>query len=98
MAQLGLALQHMVALMANNMDTNTPFIFIKLGIKDRFWQMLVSDNNNAWNFAYVLPSKKPPPSIGKIQLVIPNSLQMGLCELPPYFCSGSETTQDIVES
>ena len=51
MTQLGSALKQIVALVAN---TNSPFYFTKLDIKDGFWQMAVS-NNFAWNFCYMLP-------------------------------------------
>ena len=32
-----------------------------------------------------------------IELVFPNSLQMGCCESPPFFCSGSENARDLME-
>ena len=32
-----------------------------------------------------------------IELVVPNSLQMGWYEIPPFLCSGSETARDIME-
>jgi hypothetical protein len=97
MAQLGLSLKRIVALMADNYNEDKPFMFVKLDIKDGFWRMAVS-NEDAWNFAYVLPSLKPLQSDDEIELVIPNSLQMGWCESPPFFCSGSETARDIIES
>ena len=33
-----------------------------------------------------------------IEIVVPNSLQMGWCESPPFFCSGSKTARDIIEN
>jgi hypothetical protein len=96
MAQLGLSLKRIVATLADNYAKGKPFIFAKLDIKDGFWRMAVSDDD-AWNFAYVLPSLQKLQSDDDIELVIPNSLQMGWCESPPFFCSGSETARDIIE-
>lgn len=96
MAQLGLALKRMVATMAVNFDPDRPFKFAKLDIKDGFWRMAVNDKN-AWNFVYVLPSKNKKVALDDIELVVLNSLQMGWCESPPFFCAGSETARDIIE-
>jgi hypothetical protein len=96
MTQLGNCLKRIVASMADNFDKNRPFMFCKLDIKDGFWRMRVSDDD-AWNFAYVLPSLKDNIAEDDIELVIPNSLQMGWCESPPFFCSGSETARDVIE-
>jgi hypothetical protein len=54
-------------------------------------------NKDAWNFAYVLPSLNPLQSNDDIEFIIPNSLQMGWCKSPPFFCSGLETVKDIIE-
>jgi hypothetical protein len=81
--------------MADNFNPSHPFIFTKLDIKDGFWRMRVSDED-AWNFAYVLPSLQDTTTMD-IDLVVPNSLQMGWCESPPFFCSGSETARDTIE-
>jgi hypothetical protein len=97
MAQLGFCLQRIVATLADNMNINKPFIFSKLDIKDGFWRMRVSDED-AWNFCYVLPSLKQQKSDDDIEIVVPNSLQMGWCESPPFFCSGSETARDIIDT
>ena len=96
MAQLGLALKRMVATMADNFDPDRPFKFAKLDIKDGFWRMAVNDEN-AWNFVYVLPSENKNVALDDIELVVPNSLQMGWCESPPFFCAGSETARDVIE-
>ena len=96
MAQLGFCVQRIIARMADNFSIASPFIFCKLDIKDGFWRMRVS-NKDAWNFAYVLPSIKDNPTEDDIELVVPNSLQMGWCESPPFFCSGSETARDIID-
>ena len=53
-------------------------------------------NEDAWNFAYVLPSLCKSTDIDETELVIPNSLQMGWCESPPLFCTSSETARDIM--
>jgi hypothetical protein len=81
--------------MADNYNQNQPFYFVKLDIKDGFWRMAVS-NEDAWNFAYVLPSLQEITNEDNIELVVPNSLQMGWCESPPFFCSGSETARDVI--
>ena len=54
------------------------------------------NNDEAWNFCYVLPSLKPSTCIDDTEIVVPNSLQMGWCESPPLFCTGSETARDVI--
>jgi hypothetical protein len=95
MTQLGLCIQRIVSTMVDNYNTSQPFYFVKLDIKDGFWQMAVS-NEDAWNFAYILPTLKSNISEDEVELVIPNSLQMGWCESPPFFCSGSKTARDVI--
>eukprot|EP00957_Ditylum_brightwellii_P100150 7632234-Ditylum_brightwellii.AAC.1 len=51
MYQLELALKGLVAAMADALDTQ--FAFTKLGIKDRFWKLVVNPDN-ALNFCYIL--------------------------------------------
>jgi hypothetical protein len=97
MAQLGLSIKRIVATLAENFNTKKPFKFSKLDIKDGFWRMAVNDHN-AWNFCYTLPSKSTSTSIDDIEIVVPNSLQMGWCESPPFFCSGTETARDIIDA
>ena len=46
-----------------------------------------------WNFAYVLPERDQKST----KLVVPNSLQMGWIESPPYFCTASKTARDVAE-
>ena len=54
---------------------------------------------DAWNFCYVLPQLVEPTNIDDVLLVVPNCLQMGWCESPPFFCAASETTaRDIIMS
>ena len=96
MAQLGHALKRIVATLAANFDPDQPFKFAKLDIKDGFWRMAVNDAD-AWNFVYVLPSESKTTPLDEVKLVVPNSLQMGWCESPPFFCAGSETARDIIE-
>ena len=96
MGQLGSALKRIIALMADNCDPDRPFKLTKLDIKDGFWRMAVNDDA-AWNFCYVLPSTNPDIELDEIELVVPNSLQMGWCESPPFFCAGSETARDVIE-
>jgi hypothetical protein len=97
MVQLGQSLKRLIAHMADNYNKQKPFLFAKLDIKDGFWRCAVNDND-AWNFCYVLPSLQKNIPMDDIELVVPNSLQMGWCESPPFFCSSSETARDIIES
>ena len=83
MGQLGFVVWRLVHVMEANQEQGFPFWFAKLDIKDGFWQMAVK-NEDAWNFAYVLPSLCKSTDIDETELVIPNSLQMGWCESPPF--------------
>jgi hypothetical protein len=97
MVQLGNSLRRLIAKMADNYNKEKPFVFAKLDIKDGFWRCAVNDTD-AWNFCYVLPSLNKNIDMDDIELVVPNSLQMGWCESPPFFCSSSETARDIIET
>jgi hypothetical protein len=55
------------------------------------------NDKNAWNFCYVLPAKQGNTNIDDIEIVVPNSLQMGWCESPPFFCAGTETARDVIQ-
>jgi hypothetical protein len=57
---------------------------------------MVVHPNDAYNFCYVLPPKSKDTPIDDIILVIPDSLQMGWCESPPFFCAATETARDII--
>ena len=96
MTQLGLCIKRIVSTMATHHNKNKPFKFAKIDIKDGFWRMAVNDKN-AWNFCYVLPSKSTETNLDEIEIVVPNSLQMGWCESPPFFCAGTETARDVIE-
>ena len=96
MAQLGLVLKRMINKMVNYRHHGLPFKFAKLDVKDGFWRMAVSDEDT-WNFCYVLLSLHTTTDIYDIEIVAPNSLKMGWCESPPFFCSGSETARDLME-
>ena len=96
MAQLGTSVKRLVCTMANNYDPNKPFIFTKLDIKDGFWRLAVNDSD-AWNFCYVLPAESEIKDLNDVEIVVPNSLQMGWTESPPYFCAASETARDVIE-
>ena len=76
MGQLGSVVWRLVHTMEANHKLGFPFWFAELDIKDSFWRMAVADND-AWNFAYVLPSLRNATNIDKSELVVPNSLQMG---------------------
>ncbi len=97
MVQLGQCIQRLVATLADNYDPENPFMFAKLDIKDGFWRMAVSDDD-AWNFCYVLPQENPTGNIDDTLLVVPNCLQMGWCESPPFFCAASETARDVIDT
>lgn len=88
MTQLGHAVQRIVNTLAENYNPAQPFAFSKLDIKDGFWRLAVSDED-AWNFCYVMPTKEPLQNLEDAMLVVPNSLQMGWCESPPYFCAAT---------
>lgn len=96
MHQLGSALKRIVATMVDNYEENVSYLFTKIDIKDGYWRMAVS-NNDAWNFCYVLPSLQDNIDLDDIEIVVPNSLQMGWSESPPYFCSATETARDIIQ-
>ena len=52
---------------------------------------------DAWNFVYVLPSPYPLQNINDTDIIIPHVLQMGWTESPPYFCTATETGQDVLQ-
>eukprot|EP00957_Ditylum_brightwellii_P093943 7154020-Ditylum_brightwellii.AAC.1 len=88
MVQLETCIKRLVAGMADNYDKNKPFMFTKLGVKDGFWRLVVNEDD-AWNFCYVLPPKDGtvPTCLDKVEIVVPTSIQMGWTKSPPYFCS-----------
>ena len=55
-----------------------PLLFSKLDIKYGFWCMAISDEDT-WNFCCVLPLLNLVDSIDGIEIVVPDSLQMGWC-------------------
>ena len=59
--------------------------------------MAVCDED-AWNFCYVLPSQHDNIDVDEIEIVVPNALQMGWCESPPFFCAASETARDTIQA
>ena len=50
--------------------------------------------NDAWNFCYTLPNKTG--AIDETEIVVPDTLQMGWCESPPFFCASSKTVRDVI--
>lgn len=78
MTQLGQVLKRILAIMADmrKKDEASIFRFAKLDIKDGFWRLGELDED-AWNFCYVLPSLTTVDNIDDIEIVVPNSLQMG---------------------
>ena len=95
MVQLGQALKRLIGVLANHHNPSQMFVFSKLDIKDGFWRMSVSEQD-AWNFCYVLPSINTLTSLDNTEIVVPEALQMGWCESPPFFCAGTETARDII--
>jgi len=81
MVQLGNCVQQIIALLADNYDPSQPFLLSKLDIKDGFWRMAVNEED-AWNFCYVLPQAEPVTNIEDILIVVPSCLEMGWCESP----------------
>ena len=96
MGQLGLVIKCLIQTMVDHKSKDLPFCFAKLDVKDGFWRMAVSDDD-ARNFAYVLPLLQKTDNLDNIELVVPNSLQMGWSESPPFFCSGLEPARNIME-
>ena len=97
MGQLGSCFRRLVATMANNHAPDYPFRFAKLDVKDGFWRMVVS-TIDAWNFTYVLPAANgKQTSLNDVELIVPDALQMGWCESPPFFCTASETARDVIQ-
>ena len=94
MFELGNVIPRIIWAMALSKDESTPFMFSKVDLKDGYWRMAVSAED-AWNFAYILPGGKPEDPI---QLVIPDALQMGWSESPPFFCAATETARDIIQA
>ena len=91
MYELGNVIPRIIHTLAGAPDSGIPFLFSKVDLKDGFWRMAVNEAD-AWNFAYVLPAIDPAE---EPILVIPNALQMGWSESPPFFCAGTETARDV---
>lgn len=98
MDQIGVVIKRILHTMAKarKEDPSQTFHFAKLDIKDGFWRLAVS-NAAAWNFCYVLLTPDKTSSIDDIEIVVPNALQMGWCESPPFFCAASETGRNTIE-
>jgi hypothetical protein len=96
MAGLGRVLQRIIHTLSENYNTQAPFKFAKCDIKDGFWRMTVSEEDS-WHFCYILPPPSKHTPIDDIEIVVPQSLQMGWCESPPFFCAATETGRDIIE-
>ena len=91
MYELGNVIPRIIHTMANAPNTGIPFLFSKIDLKDGYWRMVVN-KRDAWNFAYVLPAIT---ATDEPTLVIPDSLQMGWSESPPFFCAATETARDV---
>ena len=73
MYKLGIVIPRIIQAKALAPDTGITFMFSKIDLIDGYWRMVIN-SQEAYNFAYVLPPKHPTD---KIELVIPDSLQMG---------------------
>ena len=58
MAELGNILPRLIYAVATAPDAAGPILFSKLDIKDGYWRMVVSEDDE-WHFAYVLPKASP---------------------------------------
>ena len=90
MYKLGNVIPRLVWTLATS-DSSLPFLFTKVDLKDGYWRMCVNAKD-AWNFAYVLPKLSDSEPT---RLVIPDALQMGWSESPPFFCAATETARDV---
>ena len=98
MKELGRVLERMISLMAVAPSNSPDFLFSKLDIKDGFRRLKVTEDDS-WKFCYILPpiTGTETINIDEIQIVVPDSLQVGWTESPPFFCSATETARDIAE-
>ena len=77
MVQLGSTIKYLAELMTDNYDMDLPFLFMKLGISNGVWSLLVS-HLQAWNFYYILPTTDGiPVALDKEELVVPTALKIG---------------------
>ncbi len=87
--QIGHSLSRVIHAFATS-SPEEKVLMAKWDVKDGFWRLDCAEGEE-WNFAYVLPQHEGPSTT----LVVPNSLQMGWIESPPYFCAASETARDV---
>ena len=97
MKELGNVVKWILATMEDRCqeDPHVEFMFAKLDMKDGFWQLVVNEED-AWKFCYAIPNKHADTPIEDTKIVVPNSLQMGWCESPPFFFAASETGRDVI--
>ena len=93
MYELGNVIPRIIQEMAAAPNNGVPILFTKIDLKDGYWRMVINEDD-AWNFAYVIPPKNETDDI---KLVIPDALQMGWSESPPFFCAATETARDLAE-
>ena len=75
-------------------DNGVPLLFSKINLKDNYWRMVV-DKRDSWNFAYLLPLVHAQ---NELELIIPDALQMGWLESPPFFCKATKTAWDLADT
>lgn len=97
MHELGNIIKRILAIMEDSSQKNpfVDFMFAKLDIKDGFWRLVVN-SDDSWNFCYTLPNEDPNTPLDDTKIVVPNSLQMGWYESPPFFCAASEMGWDVI--
>ena len=59
---------------------------------------MIASDKNARNLCYALPSRDPEVSTDNLHIVVPNILQMGWCESPPFFCAATETARYFIQN
>ena len=94
MFELGNIIPHIIWQMASAPDNGVPLLFSKINLKDGYWRMVV-DRRDSWNFAYILPLEH---AIDEPKLIIPNALQIGWSEFPPFFCAATESAQNLADT
>lgn len=97
MEHLSQVLKRLVFDMGSSYDPNQSFLFSKVDMKDGFWRPVLS-RLDAWNFCYVLPAQQGTKTLNETEIVVSHALQMGWSKFPPFFCTATETAQDIIQT
>ena len=65
----------------------------KIDLSDGFWRMIIEEGKE-YNFVFQLPMR---PGDMERHYVVPASLQMGWKNSPAFFCTGMETTRELIK-